>query len=444
MELSMIGHSSVIFRDGTSGIGILCDPWLSGRVFNNGWAQSPESVLSPRDLDGVTHLFISHEHPDHLHFPSLKSFPAAFKERVVIVFQKLHERKVPDALAKLGYRNIRCLAHLEELKINDQFSIYIYQHRHLDSALLIKSGSRFYVNLNDAELSYAECTHLRRRFGDCDLLLTQFSIAGSDGVDDLLPAAGEAVLEKVLQQADALHARTVVPFASFMYFCSPDNAHLNQYLNKVVDVKRRLQDRKLRCHLLFPGSSLADVDHINTEDDEARFTSHEQSAEKTMFPLEPAVPAAELISVIEDRIARWKMHFPSFLIGKMGTVVVWVPDLDRRLKVNFPAGTATETDEPALMQIHSQPLKFAFAEPFGIQTLGVSGRYRLERLTHQWRTVRIVSSLHNAGISLTARGLLSSSFLRWAWSRRSNVLGNVAQQYHRFFASSSGRGVPER
>lgn len=443
MELSMIGHSSVMFRDARSGIGILCDPWLSGRVFNNGWAQSPESVLSPADLDRVTHLFISHEHPDHLHFPTLKSFPTAFKERVVILFQKLHEGKVPAALNKLGYRNIRCLAHLEECKLTEQLSIYIYQHRHLDSALLLKSDGHFYLNLNDAELSYEECVRLRKRFGDCDLLLTQFSIAGSDGIEDLLPAAGEDVLEKVLKQAEGLQAKTVIPFASFMYFCAPDNAHLNRYVNKVVDVKRLLSSRNLRCHLLFPGSSLPDVDHIDTPDDEDRFNAHEQMAERKIYPLEDTIPVAELIPVIEARIAKWKANFPGLLIRRMGTVVVRVTDLERSLKLNFAAGTVTKTDEPALIHVNSQPLKFAFEAPFGVQTLGVSGRYRLERRTPQWRTVRIVSSLHNAGISLTARGLFSSSFLTWAWSRRSNIVGNAAQQYRRFFGSSSRQHVAE-
>ena len=215
----------------------------------------------------------------------------------------------------------------------------------------------------------------------------------------------------------------------------PDNAHLNRFANNVLDVKTRLEGRGLRCHLLFPGSCLANVDRIDTPDDEVRFRAHELSSEKKIFPLEDTVPPGDLISVIEARMAKWKKHFPAFLIRKMGAPVVEVTDLKRRLKLDFPAGAVTETDEAPLLHVHSQPLRFAFAEPFGIQTLGVSGRYRMERLTPQWRMVRIVSSLHNAGISLTARGILSLDFLRWVWSRRGNLAGNVVQQYRRFFAS---------
>src|SRR5438067_7915692 len=311
MQLSMVGHSSVIFREARSGTAILCDPWLSGRVFNNGWAQMPEPVLVPADLAGVTHLFISHEHPDHFHFPTLRGFPAEFKEKVVVVFQKLHEEKVPEALAKLGFKNIRTLAHMEEMKLADELSIFIYQHRHLDSALLLKSGGRFYLNLNDAELSYEECVKLHKQFGDCDLLLTQFSIAGSDGVESMLSAAAEEVIEKMVYQAKGLNAKTVIPFASFMYFCTPDNTHLNRYANNVLDVKARLRGVGLRCHLLFPGSSLADVDNIDTPDDEARFRAHELSAEKKIFPLENTIPAGELTRAIEARMATWKRHFPA-------------------------------------------------------------------------------------------------------------------------------------
>ena len=56
-------------------------------------------------LDRVDYIWISHEHPDHCHFPTLDSFPASFKSRVTILFQDRDYTKMFAAFRKLGYRH---------------------------------------------------------------------------------------------------------------------------------------------------------------------------------------------------------------------------------------------------------------------------------------------------------------------------------------------------
>jgi len=432
MEIKLIGHSCVLFKDTVRGQAILCDPWLQGRVFNNGWTQSPMSVLDEADLQSVTHLYISHEHPDHLHFPTLKSFSEAFKRKVTVIFQKLHDDKVPRALASIGYHNVRVLQHLERLNINDGLSIHIYQHRHLDSALLVRADGKFLLNLNDVELTYQEGVRLREKFGPCDVLLSQFSIAGSEGIEDKLRSDSDVVIAKLISQAQGLRAKIVIPFASFVYFCMPDNFFINQYANSVLEVKSRLKQADIRCHLLFPGSEISDSEPVSKQDDEIKFIEFYKNRSLQLFQLEPSVSLDTIKLTIEARMLKWRSSYPSLMIKRLGRIVIHVSDLNRNVKLDFVACRVTETADNALMTVNSQPLFFAFSEPFGIQTLGVSGRYRLESITPQWKAVRIVSSLHNAGIALTVRGLSSPDFLSWVWSRRSNVWGNVIQQFQRF------------
>ena len=71
-SVKLLSHASVKITAGKTAI--LTDPWFFGRVFNNGWGLSPEPSLDylKKELANVTHIWISHEHPDHLHFPSLK------------------------------------------------------------------------------------------------------------------------------------------------------------------------------------------------------------------------------------------------------------------------------------------------------------------------------------------------------------------------------------
>ena len=70
LQLRLISHACVqIYGQGFS---IICDPWLVGTSFNDGWAMYPEPNLDNVDYEEITHIWISHEHPDHLNFPSMK------------------------------------------------------------------------------------------------------------------------------------------------------------------------------------------------------------------------------------------------------------------------------------------------------------------------------------------------------------------------------------
>lgn len=439
MKLTMVGHSSIIISDDDRGFSILCDPWLTGRVFNNGWALSPEPALPAETLDRVTHLFISHEHPDHFNFPTLKGLPESFKRRVQVVFQENASTKIPEALFRLGFARIKLLGHLEELKLAADASLYIFQHKHLDSALLVKTADSFVVNANDAELTPEICAGLRKQFGKCDVLASQFSIAGSQGVESILEIEARGVVGKLILQAQKLEAATVVPFASFVYFCMPDNWHMNRYSNSVLDVKRALCARGIDCRLVFPGRTLEiGRGQPHGVDDEHEYRRYYEADAPHRFELEAPVGTPQLTSAIETMLRHWAERYPRWLLQKIGTVKVRVLDLDESFVIDVPnckAVGASAGDE--LLFINSQPLHFAFSQPFGIQTLGVSGRYSLSALSKQWKLLRIVSSLYNAEIYLQWKDLFSRQFVRWVWSRKSTLAANALQQYRRFF----GRGA---
>ena len=48
---------------------IFVDPWFFGRIFNNSWSLFKETEKI--DLSNLKYIFITHEHPDHLHWPTL-------------------------------------------------------------------------------------------------------------------------------------------------------------------------------------------------------------------------------------------------------------------------------------------------------------------------------------------------------------------------------------
>ena len=72
MEIQFINHASVKIY--TENVVILTDPWYSGSAFNKGWNLLVEqSVDQVEDLlSDVSHIWISHEHPDHFSIPFSK------------------------------------------------------------------------------------------------------------------------------------------------------------------------------------------------------------------------------------------------------------------------------------------------------------------------------------------------------------------------------------
>jgi UDP-MurNAc hydroxylase len=75
MKICFVGHANILVESQNQRI--LCDPWLVGKVFNNGWALV--SPPNPPSFSTVDYTWISHEHPDHFNFPSLKSVPTLIK-----------------------------------------------------------------------------------------------------------------------------------------------------------------------------------------------------------------------------------------------------------------------------------------------------------------------------------------------------------------------------
>ena len=63
--IEFVNHASVIIS--YDEISILSDPWYKGTVFNNGWKliHELEDTKIYDVIKKITHIYISHEHPDH-------------------------------------------------------------------------------------------------------------------------------------------------------------------------------------------------------------------------------------------------------------------------------------------------------------------------------------------------------------------------------------------
>ena len=98
-SLQLINHASILVNDG--GISLLSDPWYQGEAFHKGWnlihELTDEEIINL--LDQVTHIWISHEHPDHFSIMFFKKFGDKIKDRnIQIIFQKTNDKRVETFL----------------------------------------------------------------------------------------------------------------------------------------------------------------------------------------------------------------------------------------------------------------------------------------------------------------------------------------------------------
>lgn len=70
MRFTVIGHSTLFIE--TSGPSILVDPWFAGSCYWRSWWHFPPSDdIDPAWL-APDYLYITHDHFDHFHYPSVR------------------------------------------------------------------------------------------------------------------------------------------------------------------------------------------------------------------------------------------------------------------------------------------------------------------------------------------------------------------------------------
>lgn len=447
-RVKILSHASILIE--VDGKKIITDPWYFGTAFNDGWELSYKPNLDEIKaiVADVDIIWISHEHPDHLHFPTLKWISEFVKNDVAIYFQKNNSEKVFDALRKLGFENFFRMKHLKKIPISTNVQIMCYAHRHLDACLGVFVGGKFWLlNINDTELNTKDINIISKRFGAPYAVYNQFSIAGCDGIEAHLAADAKAVLEKMVEHHKLLMAQLTVPFASFVRFARKDNQFMNEFANTVFDVKEKFTADNLKIVIQSIGGDYLEWQEVDqpaineSKLDEQGVTyfslPQDKSHDEHCYSL---IQKDELKGVIENRVKDWRNLTNKFVFNflRLGSIKFCITDWgDEVWELNFKNLRFSRTYEQKFdISIASQPLLQAFKFPFGIQTLGVSGRYRMANEHNEvpptWKKIRVLSSLYNAEIYLSIKSVFSLGTLRWVWERKDGLMSQILQQLRRF------------
>lgn len=435
MRITFIAQASVLIQ--TSDCTIWTDPWLIGKAFNESWALFPAPTWTEEMYNQVDYLWISHEHPDHFHMPSLKQMPQEFKERVTLLFQKNNSDKMPKAFQQLGFKNIQLLKHREIIQLTPKTKIQNTQVGQMDSALAVITEDCTLLNLNDCEANSLDCKTFVKDLGKINIVLNQFSMAGYNGYinyQDYLPKVAQQIWNNMLENHVDLGVDITIPFASNIYFCCEDNKHINNFANTPHDSYAFFQKQNKRMVLLYPGDSYDTF--LNTDPSAkaiAKYQSLYQTRSQLVFDKTENISLETIKSAFLKRAEQLRTVFPAFLLKKMAWITVKIPDLNKQVRFSVYEQKFEELSSSSDFDliIHSQPLYFAFDTPWGVQTLGVSARFLIKQNHGIWRWYRIITSLNNAELYLKPQYFFSRNNLNFIKSRLNGGLNQLLYQLRR-------------
>ena len=432
MKLTFVGHAGALVEAGP--VCLLMDPWLKGEAFNESWLLHPEPVLRDEDLAKVTHLWISHGHPDHLSIATLKGLPTERVRQITALFQQHYSPQIAAFLKGVGFREVIELPHAK-MRSFDGVELYCRQVGHLDSCLAIRAGGQTILNLNDCDTPVSTLRRIRRDIGKVDLLMDQFSIAGWAGNPDDNAgknAARQGQIERLLTDAKEIDPRYVLPFASFVRFSHRENAHLNENVNTVDDIAAVVDAQRLV--VMYPGDSW-DLDGAFTGTACAmqRYRADFLRVASLPTKVHEPVPLKKLLDATDARIRDFQAKYHSMLLAWFPPVTFYLDDLACAIEVDVRNGVrSVELPRDAcVVSLSSQALWYAFAYRWGLPTLGVSGRFVLNQPGRPFFRLKKLGSLYAEGLYSRRGGadvIPSSRLIAYLWRRRGDIRSQFVQR----------------
>jgi len=241
---------------------LIIDPYIEGLAFDNSWALLDKSTSNKEIVEYLTtqkkNIFIwySHEHSDHFSVSFINALKK-MKVDVTVLFQKTKDQRVISFAKKLGFKVIE--SNNKAQKIDSNLFNVVWPYGRHDSYSLLKVEDISILNINDCMIrSKSDVSKVKDnvfKYTDkIDILFTQFGYANWIGNKEnkiIRKNAAKHKLERIALQAKVLNPKSIVPFASFVYFCHKDNFYLNDEQNNTVSLRQNKSLKKYSNKIYF-------------------------------------------------------------------------------------------------------------------------------------------------------------------------------------------------
>lgn len=373
MKIKFINHASFLLE--SAGVNLLCDPWTEGKAFNDGWSLLSPSAEVP--YDRVDYIWVSHEHPDHFNFTTLRSIPEAHRRRITILYQRHSSRRLLDAFHKLGFEHVLELGLYRWLRLREGFDILCGSVGSMDSFLAIRSENECVLNLNDCICTVAQTHYIRRLVGKVSILFTQFSFANWIGNHADQIGAVRTKLDDLAFRVKVFRPEFTVPFASFVYFCKQENS----WMNKLMVTPQQIAALNLPgVNLMYPGHEWES--QTRTFRSEEAVAAYMTDIRNIRIDVDCTTVEPEKIrDAVVKMLCALDKRFGKMLVGRIQPFDIYAYDIDRVFSV-FPRErrcivheATPELAAQARYVMCSQVAWYTFNYTWGWGTLEVSGTY---------------------------------------------------------------------
>ena len=400
-KIRFINHSSFIISN--KNISIICDPWLDNKVFNNGWSQIAKTKMLYEEFKDITHIWFSHEHPDHFFPPNLNKIPKELRSRITILYQKTLDKKVIKYCEKIGFNKIIELKTNTYEKIGDSFEVVCNPVGAGDSYILFKIDNYKILNINDCLVtSKKRMKELKAIVGNnIDVLFSQFGYAnvfGNQSQKEARVNAAKKKLNDLIFQIKSLKPKYTFPFASYIWFCHKENFYMNDSQNKIMDVYDFINDQEMtKPIILFPndiwyyGEGHDNIKSIEKYKNCYKNITYENAAEANTISFD------ELISSHNTFFTNLKAKNKSCIdwINKFN-INIFITDYSTSYKLSADSIIKNkESHSSNDISISSESLNYLFKFEWGGDTLNVNGRLQILE-NNGYQKLRVLSRMSSA------------------------------------------------
>ena len=383
-EIRFINHACFSIENEEESV--IFDPWFFGKVFNDSWSLLRETEKI--DYEKIKFIIITHEHPDHLHWPTLKKIIENTSREINVLLPLRKNKNVANNLRKIGFKCAEIPPN-KEFKLNNFLSISNYPTGH-DSAYVFKVNDKVYLNQNDCQLSRSQCVLIKNKYPKIDFWFMQFSLAGYYANKDDVQGLTEAKSfhkNMIRKYYDYFKPEVVVPFASFIYFCKEHNKFLNDYIININEIIKDLGDLPLQIlfyedHLLY--EDYGERNKINNLKWQRVFLGEKPILEHKSKNNEDILKEAnELISFVNTK-RRNKPEETYFRLY----------DKKQIFMLDLAGNKAAFVDEDTVPSskiagvLHSEDLLFFLKFPWGADTLNITSCFEVKS-PRLWRQILI-------------------------------------------------------
>jgi UDP-MurNAc hydroxylase len=380
MKIEFVNHASVIFD--YDNIRMISDPWLNGEVFHDGWSLLAETKFEYDEFKSITHIWFSHEHPDHFFPPNIKAIPEEHRKKITVLYQHTNDKKVIDFCKKLNFKEVIELTPNQPLKLTDKFEVTNGPFGH-DSWLHVKTDQYTFLNTNDCVINTLEkAQNIHNIIGDVDVLLTQFSYASKQGNADQPEKRQKAVDDKFKQmtlQFEVFKAKSFIPIASFVWFSHEENFYMNDSVNTIQKVADFATSKGVEPIVMYPkdgyeigaahDNKLA-IAAYNKDSEQITLANTRKTVSVSIEDLKATGEALAQQLKKEDKLSRFLLSFYP--------IKFYLPDLDKAVKFSSYSGIK-EIDCPknqTNIQLSSEVLNYCLRFNWGFGATHVNGRFQ--------------------------------------------------------------------